>query len=181
MFVKVYAEKLDDAFEDPRMDVVEQLLAKVPKDSSDAAAASALAQRIAAGREQSRAQAKKRDESLAAARKPVEIPPSAAAAAPQSAIDAGEPAVDAGPPHSPKPGMPYSQFTELFSGCFRPRNSILVEGRGMREAWELKDISNCRDRHPGFEDMIVIIEENQVLTNVRKDSIRMTVADGGPS
>jgi hypothetical protein len=179
MFARIYGEKLDEAFDDSRMEMVEQLLAKVPADSSDAAAAHELSQRITAGRAQAQAEAKKRSEALAAARTPVQVPPSSFPRTSPTEMDAGAPTVDAGPPLNPSPGMPYAQFIELFSGCFRQRNSILVEGRGMREAWELKDIANCRDRHPGFEDMIVIIDENLILTTVRKDSIKMVVADGG--
>ena len=46
LFVRVYAEKLEDAYVDPRMGQVEQLLNEVAVDSADYAAAQQLQARI---------------------------------------------------------------------------------------------------------------------------------------
>lgn len=180
LFQRVYAEKLDEAFDDDRMPKVEQLLANVPATSSDAPAARQLSERILTGRAHQREETKKRKENLAAAREPVTLPPSQYVR-PNVEVAAGTPppAVDAGPPRNPSPGMPYDQFVDLFSGCFRQRGSIMVEGHGMKETWELKDITNCRDRHPGFDELIVLIDENKILATVRKDAIQKVAADGG--
>src|ERR1043165_3536874 len=67
LFRKIYAEKLDSAYDDPRMGAEERLLSVVPPQRLDAPLAEDLKQRIASGRAKLRAEAAERTEEPEAA------------------------------------------------------------------------------------------------------------------
>jgi len=58
-----------------------------------------------------------------------------------------------------------------------------MQGRGMRETWELADRTSCRLEYPGHVDVVLLIEQGRVLTLLPRSAIRtVTVtADGGPA
>jgi hypothetical protein len=176
MFRKLYAAQLDDAYADPAIAQVEELLRQVPDDSSDFADAQALSRRTREGRSRlQEAEAIRRAASAQAmASAPYERMQVRAAQPPE----ATPPVEDAGS-NQPWAHMPLSEFTRRFSGCFKSSDRINVLGQGMHDSWELKDIANCRDRHPGFDQLLVLTNGTEVAMNIAKSLIEYRLPDGG--
>lgn len=176
LFTKLYAAKLDDAFGDPAMAQVDALLRQVSEDSADWRAAKELARRISEGRKRLEEAQAARQVASAQASAPVPYqrmtPDAPARAAPAAQLDAGS--------SQPAPHMALSEFTSRFSGCFQQGEKITVVGKGMFDTWELKDIANCRDRHPGFERLYVLTDSNEVFLTVAKNLVTYQVGDAGP-
>lgn len=184
-FGELYGQKLDEAYLDPQVGQIEAQLQRVPEDSLDAAAAKELLQRIQQGRERMQAAAKARQEAVASASRPTQgsayMPPPAAPAPaqPPEAVDAGP--GDAGL-SGPQNGTPASELVAGFRGCFQRGAPIEVQGRGVRETWQLVgDRTACRLEYPGHVDVVLLIEEGRVLTLLPKSAVQtVTVtADGG--
>jgi len=154
---------------------VEALLQQVPEDSSDYPAASALSRRIREGRKHlQEADAARR----AAAVQAMASGPYERMAAMKRAPEPVAEAADAGS-NQPSPHMPVAEFTNRFSGCFQRSDPINLVGKGMLDSWELKDIANCRDRHPGFDQLFVLTDSKEVVTNVSKNLVEYRFPDGG--
>ncbi len=177
LFTKLYAAQLDDAFADPAMARVEELLRQVRDDSSDWRAAKELSRRIQEGRKAiADAEAARR---IASAQASAPMPyqrmtpdapkPSGAPAAPEKNAGANQPV----------PHMALSEFTSRFSGCFKAADKINVLGQGMFDSWELKDIANCRDRHPGFDQLLVLTDAKEIFTTVAKSLVEYRIGDAG--
>jgi len=178
LFVRVYAEMLDDAYVDPRMAQVEQLLSEVAAESADYAAAQQLLGRIRTGREKVQAEYNARRAAVGMANAPVQMT-SRWTSTPRP--PPGDQAADAG--HSPASGMALSDFTHEFSDCFTPWKPVQLKeqgvDRGTVDSWELKDIANCRDRHPGFADRVVLTDPKKVLYVVNRAMLETRAADAG--
>src|SRR5258707_8504871 len=86
LFVRVYGEKLEDAFVDPRMAQVEQLLNEVGVGTADYPGAQELLGRIRTGREKAQKELNARRELMRAANAPVEM---TSRWVPRSPVDAG--------------------------------------------------------------------------------------------
>jgi hypothetical protein len=184
-FGKLYAAQGDNAFESPELAPIEELLGQVPADSLDAAAANALRQRIAEGKQRMLAQQKAREEALAKAQEPTMStssgfgdsdrgsPPPAKEPEPE---DAG---TDGGTGGGPGVGTSVADLTSGFSGCFRKGEALQVQGRGLRERWELADSAACRQQYPSLQEQVMLIEDGKVLGMAPKSAIFATSADGG--
>nr|WP_211194630.1 hypothetical protein [Pyxidicoccus fallax] len=187
-FSTLYAQKLDGAFLDPQIGEIEAQLQRVPADSLDAQGARELLQRIREGRKRMQQDADAREKAIATAR---EVPPVTSGAFEDATREQTPPPAeevpDAGPPDAgstgPQAGTPASELVAGFRGCFRRDAPIQVEGRGVRETWELADRTSCRLEYPGHVDVVLLIEEGKVLTLLPKSAVRtVTVtADGGPA
>lgn len=175
LFSKLYAAQLDDAFGDPAMTQVDALLRQVPQDSSDWRAAKELAHRIEEGRKRLQEGEAARKSAAAQATTPVPYQRMTPEAPAQSAAAA---APDAGS-SQPGPHMALAEFTARFSGCFQQGEKINVVGKGMFDTWELKDIANCRDRHPGFDQLYVLTGASEVFMTVAKNLVHYEVGDAG--
>ncbi len=175
LFSKLYAAKLDDAFGDPAMAQVDALLRQVADDSSDWRAAKELARRIEEGRKQLKQGEAARESAAAQASAPVPYQRMTPAAPASSAAAA---AADAGA-SQPSPHMALAEFTARFSGCFQTGEAINVVGKGKFDSWELKDIANCRDRHPGFDQLYVLTDASEVFMTVAKNLVHYEVGDAG--
>lgn len=180
LFVRVYGEKLDEAFVDPRMVQVEQLLGEVGAESADYAAAQELLSRIHTGREKRQTELNARRELLQAASAPVQM---TSRWVPSPPVDAGVAQVPDAGAHEPANGMALSDFTHQFSDCFTPWKPIQVTedgvSRGTVDSWELKNIANCRDRHPGFQDRLVLTDPAKVVMVVSRSALEVRQADAG--
>ena len=175
LFTKLYATALDDAFADPQMARVEELLQQVPEDSSDYVAASELSRRIRDGRTRlQKAEGVRR----AAATQALASGPYERMGPLKRAPDPVAEAADAGS-NQPSAHMALAEFTNRFSGCFQRSDPINLVGKGMLDSWELKDIANCRDRHPGFDQLFVLTDSKEVVTNVSKNLVEYRFPDGG--
>ena len=178
LFSKLYAAKLEDAFEDPQIGAIEQLLNEVAPESADFPSAQELRARISEGRAQIQTRREKQRAALNAA---LAIEPYQRLGADRAPAEtAATPQPDAGAAQ-PVPGMGLAEFTQRFNGCFQSSEPIQVTGQGLMDSWELKDIANCRERHPGFDGMLVLTDAKQVAMNISKKQVKWTLPDGGRS
>lgn len=150
LFRKVYAEKLDDAYDDPRMQEVERLLSVVPPQSLDSGAAQELQQRIAGGRAAARAQR----ETAAA---PAPETPQADPWADERNDPPPPPPPDAGVPH-PIPGMTVEELKRRFSDCFTFKGNGDLPDKTKHDLYEMADGSACRKAHPELADQVLVID-----------------------
>ena len=164
----------DEAYGDPKMQQVEALLAKVRDDSSDKAAATALAEKIRAGKERLQ---KSRESAPAQGNADVAAQFKWGLDKPGDQAQAAE-APDAGP-SQPATDMALSEFRSRFSGCFEEGPRLLVSGVGMRDTYQLKAIASCRDRHPAFDQLFVLIDQEKVSGFAQRTGARMALLDGG--
>ncbi|NVJ26089.1 MULTISPECIES: hypothetical protein [Myxococcus] len=174
-FRELYAQKLDEAYLDPKMGSIEAQLQRVPQDSLDAPSAQELLQRIQTNRKRMQDGVAARDKAVASAHEVVPNAPSTTLAPPPpppppEPVDAGPP--DAGPVNGPQIGTPANELVAGFRGCFKRGAPINVEGRGIRESWEMTDGTACRLEFPGHADTVLLVEEGRVLMLLPKSSVR---------
>lgn len=176
LFRKVYAEKLDDAYDDPRMQEVERLLSVVPPQSIDSSAAQELQKRIADGRAALLAQRE------GAGAPPQEAQPPADPWADERNDPPPPPPPDAGAPH-PVPGMPVEELRRRFSDCFSFKFNGSLPDKTKHDLWEMADSSACRKAHPELADQMLVIdaEGKAVMGTVPATAlqVRYFYADGG--
>jgi hypothetical protein len=173
-FNKLYAQRLDDAFLDPRMREVEALLNRVPSDSLDAQAATELLSRIREGRARMQKAQDDTQAASAAARTPSTVSnsprdtPAELAPRPGSA-----PPPDAGPLAAIQPtaGMSMVEFNRRFADCFQIAGPVTVQGAGQKDSYELLDVSRCRTAHPGFSEAIIVADGQSVIGVVPKSQL----------
>ena len=174
-FNKLYAQRLDDAYLDPKMHEVEALLQRVPTDSLDAEAASQLLNRIHEGRARMQKAQDETEAASVAARTPstVSNAPREATAESVPKPAAVPPPPDAGPLEAIQPtaGMPMADFNRRFADCFQIAGPVNVQGAGAKDSYELVDSSRCRTAHPGFADAIVVADGQAVMGVVPKSSV----------
>jgi hypothetical protein len=174
---RLYAQELDDAYVDPRMKEAESLLQRVPPDSLDADSARQLLDRIQKNRERVEAERAERAKAVASASAPPPDPfgnrqlPQQEAAEDAGTLDAG--------PDVPRAGMTVDELSQRFSRCFQQGQSLVVEGQGLRDTWELKDLAVCRDLYPGFTDLVLLIVDGKVSNFGQKSAIRTEYVDAG--
>ncbi|HMK72124.1 MAG TPA: hypothetical protein VK454_02230 [Myxococcaceae bacterium] len=182
-FTKIYAQRLDDAYLDPKMREIEAQLQRVPADSLDAQAAADLLARIRDGRARMIKIQEETQAASAAARTPPtvslaprELPPSG-----PSPGASGPP--DAGPvePVQPTAGMPVAEFNRRFSDCFQIVGPVTVTGvgGGQRDSYELVDSSRCRSAHPTFVDAVVIADGQSLMGVVPKSALVQVAPPAG--
>jgi hypothetical protein len=174
-FNKLYGQKLDDAYLDPRMREVEALLQRVPADSLDAQAASELLTRIRDGRVRMQKALDDAQAAGAAARKPstVSNAPREQPAENIPKVAVSVPRPDAGPAEAVQPtaGMSMAEFNRRFADCFQIAGPVDVQGAGTRDSYDLVDSSRCRTAHPSFVDAIVVADGQAVLGVVPKSAL----------
>lgn len=177
LHAKLFAQKLDQAYLDPQMDRVLELLKAVPPDSSDAQAARELEQKVVTERERVRAAEERRRKAMAEALKPT---PSPFPAAPMAATPPPAQARPDAGPSQPAAGMKLAEFLEHFSGCFNPGKTIEVKGKP-HASFELRDLPSCRDGYPAFRDQVVLADEVMLIGWVPKSDVRVEfrILDGG--
>ncbi len=173
-FAALYGQHLEGAYLLPEMKEIEARLETVPKESEHANEARALLTRIRSGKEREEGLRADREELARRALEPVgsgrfeapddEGPPDAGAAA--SGQDAGAET------DQPVSGMPITELTRRFGDCFLSGETILVEGRGERPTWRLRDTLFCRQRHPGFEERVVVEEAGAVLSVAERSRLQ---------
>jgi hypothetical protein len=185
-FSKLYAKQGDAAFGDAAMDEVEALLARVPANSLDAAAAQELGARIQAGRARIRSEAQARQAAVAQARMSNVMPGSFAASETRSkpAEETPEESAEEAPEEGERPavlgvGTPEAELAKGFSGCFQKGEPVEVRNRGIRERWELADRATCRQQYASLVDQVLLIEEGKVLALVAKNSLQTVPQAGG--
>ncbi len=174
------AREGDDAYFSFDMGQIEALLNKVPANSLDTAAAAALLQEIDARRKEIQAEREQREKAAAEANKPavfdsdsrptasprpVEVP---VAAAPKNAM--------------PKVGMTVSEFESQFGGCFSSGPQIsMADTQEKVGTYVMKDITNCRERHPDLKETMVLVKDSKVMSMASRKEMkkRTQLPDGG--
>lgn len=158
LFRKAYAEKLDDCFDDPRIQEVERLLSVVPPQSIDAAAAQELKQRIIDGRAALQA---RRDAEAAPPQE--QAPPEDPWANEQSDAPSQALAPDAGPPDAgasePNVGMTVEELRRRFSDCFSFKQNIRIPDHGRHDLYERSDTVACGKAYASFNGRLLVIDE----------------------
>lgn len=177
-FNQLYAKELEDAYVNPAMKPIEEKLARVPQDSEDSIRAQELLRRIRSGRERVEARLEERRAELERVARPqpdVQFSPT------PPELDGGpevkEP--DAGPSDQPAAGMPLSELRARFGMCFEPGEPLDVVGRGRRETFVLRNMEVCRQRHPGFDQRLVIAEGDRILFIGDRKDVQMVEVDAG--
>ncbi len=164
----------DEAYSDPQMDQVEGLLRKVPADSTDAQAAQELLAQIASER------ARIAEEEAAAAAVPAQPP---APVFEEDDEDDDQLAAAAEVPDAgysqPAVGMPLAEFQSRFSRCFQTGPELMVSGVGMRDTFQLRDNANCRDLHPDFTTLLLVVEEGKIAGMAKQSATSLRLPDGG--
>lgn len=173
-FSALYGKHLEDAYLLPEMQGIEAKLERVAPESEHANEARSLLLRIRSGRERVEGLRADREELVRRAHEPVgsgrfEEPKAEVEDAGPAKASAEEPP-DAGS-EGPVAGMPISELTRRFGDCFLGGETIVVEGRGERQTWKLRDSVFCRQRHPGFEDRIVVEEAGAVLSVANRSQL----------
>lgn len=181
LHASLYAQSLDDSYLDPRMAEVEALLRQVDSSSLDYPEAVELLKKISTERTRVEAEEKERQEAMAKAMEPTVMPSTGTESAPAAAEPtAPPPAQDAGP-SQPVAGMSITEFQQRFGGCFESGPSLEVEGKGQATSYQLKNIANCRDRYPGFDTELVIVQGQTLVGTTPRSSIatESRYTDGG--
>ncbi len=177
---RLHGEKLDDAYVDPEMEKVEELLRQVSDSSADYKAAQELLAKIASERQRVAKENEERQRAIAEALKPPPMPDRTEG---QTAVQPTQPSEppDAAEPDQPAPGMSVQEFTRRFSRCFQSASPVEVQGQGRLEAYELKNIANCRDLHPSFVDQLLLVQEGRLTSPVPKSMVvvEWRLPDGG--
>ena len=174
-FNALYGRLLEDAYLSPEMEPIEEKLERVPRDSEDHLRAQELLLRIRSGRERLEGQLAERE---ANARADLDSPQDAPSQSDEE--DAGAPtaAADASS-DQPAAGMPLAQFRSRFGMCFEPGQDIEVVGKGNRSTFVLRDMALCRERHPGFDRRMIIVEGDRLLAIAEQKDLQITGADAG--
>lgn len=181
----LYAQKLDEAYLDPSIGEIEAQLKRVPADSVDSAASQSLLQRIQEGRTRMQAAQDEKRRAVKSARTLPTLDPSQTSI-PRPAEPVAAEAVDAGPGDAgviagPQMGTPASELVAGFRGCFTRSVPVTVEGRGMRDTWQLSDRTACQLEYPSHKDTSLVIEDGRVLALLPKSAMRTVrrYEDGG--
>lgn len=176
-FSALYAQKLEEAFEDPSIAEIESLLSQVGPQSLDAEDARALEARIKTGQAQAAQRQAQREEdqdalngSEQAFALPAESPPAPVAAAP---VDAGP--VDTGP----RVGTLESELVGGFRGCFRQGAPVNLEGSGPRTRWEMVDRLSCRQEYPSLAESFLLVDQGKVLLVSPNSALQRLPRDAG--
>ncbi|GMT99315.1 hypothetical protein KH5H1_34340 [Corallococcus caeni] len=181
----LYAQKLDEAYLDPSIGEIEAQLQRVPSDSVDSAASQSLLQRIQQGRTRMQAAQEEKRRAVANARTVPTLDPSSTNIPRRPEPEAAEPADaglgDAGVIAGPQMGTPASELVAGFQGCFTRSMPVTVEGRGMRDTWQLSDRASCQLEYPSHRDTSLVIEDGRVLALLPRSAMRTVrrYEDGG--
>lgn len=174
-FTKLYAQRLDDAYLDPKMREIEAQLQHVPADSLDAQAAADLLGRIRDGRARMLKAQEETQAASAAARTPPTVSVSPREPSPAPGAPPGVAPPDAGPGEAVQPtaGMAVAEFNRRFSDCFQIAGPVTVTGAGggQRDSYELVDTSRCRTAHPTFVNAVVIADGQSLMGVVPKSAL----------
>jgi hypothetical protein len=175
LYEQLYVTQLDEAYGDPKMDEVVELLGKVNKRSVDAPSAQALMHAIEHGRDDLAKAHAEREKLQQAAAEVVATP---------STIDPTHVLgrADAGPPQDPfGPGALISDINKDSGGC-------LVAAEQFREnvtnksgtLYRLSANAACKDKLPGFVGQVVMVSEGKVYRRVSEAEVpRPPAASGG--
>jgi hypothetical protein len=174
------AREGDEAYFSLDMAQIEGLLKRVPSKSPDYAAAQGLQLEITTRRKDIQTERERHAKELADANKPAvfsnDSPRFAQPAAAPAAVEAAAKGA------MPKVGMTVSEFESQFGGCFASGPQItMADSKEKAGTYLMKDITNCRDRHPDLKETMVLVKDGKVMSMAgRKEMKKRTqLPDGG--
>ncbi|MHB1845741.1 MAG: hypothetical protein ACYCWW_13015 [Deltaproteobacteria bacterium] len=164
LYDQLYAAKLDDAYGEPEMREVLELLGKVDPASSQAPEARELRAKVTQGI----AEFERRAAKVSAAER-------AASGPPAEAVPSELPGAARSPePDGPPLGLQKGAFLARFGDCFELRGSY-QEGQRLGEAYRLR--SSCAERYPALAESLVVLMGGRVSSAVPLSEVH-TVAGG---
>ncbi len=172
LYNQLYTASLDDAYADPRMLRVQELLHKVDPASGQAQEAKDLLEKV----EKGIAEASARAARVAADQKAAEAPGKMDHPA---FAEPARPAAPAGPPASgPALGMTRDEFVGKFGDCFE-RKGDYEQGPKRGEAFAL--LPACKEKYPAMVESLVVLLDNRVASLVPLKEVTVRTVDaGGP-
>ena len=178
LYQQLYATELDDAYADPKMDVVVAHLKHVDPSSADADAAADLLGTIDRGRaglSKQRAEEAKLEASTALALKQPTINPT-------TVLNANEPQ-DAGAAADPTgEGASIADLNQQSGGCLVADQPFREEGTGKTgTVYKLSVYSACHDKLPGFVGQAVMVIDGKIYRRVPVADTRQETTDAGAS
>lgn len=177
-YSSVTARMGDDAYADPEMARIEELLKQVAADSLDHQAAVDLQAQITAERKRVAEQEAQRKADMdmlrtddAPAPDPTPEPP-----------PPPPPADDQNPENAstqPQVGMDEGAFMKSFVGCFVEGEVITLSNVGKRaRSFALRSDPECAKKHPAFATQLVLLSDGKVIARV--DKSRVTTVEVTP-
>jgi hypothetical protein len=180
----------DAAPEDPAAGEVLALLARVPAESADAAAAAELRQRIEGERRARSEERARREKLVAAAGAPQAIPAPSEGGGGAAATSAERAARDE---VASLRGEKLEDFRAARGDCFERRGPVSVTsadgGARPGELWALKPGDACREKYPALESQVVVFTDGalsdvapaaSVRTSERRERVALgALPDGG--
>ena len=171
LYNQLYARSLDDAYGDPQMAQVADLLAQVDPKSLQVGEAQDLLAKVTAGMADYRARAVKVADEQRAVNAPstfkgfgaVDLTPRGVAPEPATAM-------------APTLGMTRDAFTARFGDCFA-RQGDYEQGDKRGEAFAV--LPACVARFPAFADSLVVLLDNRVSSLVHTKDVAVRVVDAG--
>lgn len=169
-YSSVTARMGDDAYADPEMARIEELLKQVAADSLDHQAAVDLQAQIAAER-------KRIAEEDAQRKADMDMLQNDDAPAPDPTPEpAPPPPADAQNPENastqPQVGMDEATFMKSFVGCFVEGEVITLSNVGKRaRSFALRSDPECAKKHPAFAAQLVLLADGKVIARVDKSRV----------
>jgi hypothetical protein len=158
IYQQLYAQELDDAYGDPRMEQAAALLAKVDPHSVDAQAAKSMLASIDTGRAALQKQRAEREKMAAAAAASFK---KASSIDPQQILAASAP--DAGSADPFGSGAAIADINATTGGCLIEGEPFREQGTGVSgTVYRLAKSSQCQDKLPGFAGQIVLVTDGRV-------------------
>jgi hypothetical protein len=156
LYQQLYATQLDDAYGDPQMDEVVELLHKVDSTSSDAHPAQMMLGAIERGREELAKQRAEREKMAA------RLPPTPVVNIdPEKVLAAGR---DAGFPQDPfGPGGSVAELNTQSGGCLSDNEPFAEQDTGMTgTVYRLAPSEACKNRMPGLVGQAVLVVNGRI-------------------
>jgi hypothetical protein len=172
LYTQLYAAKLDDAYGDPKMQLISTLLSKVDPASSRAAEANELKAKV----DQGIADFRKNQEAVAAAQQEAAAPAKWTGSSGEAALDVPAPAAPPTGAAGPSLGMTRDAFLGKFGNCFEIKG-IYQQAAKQGEAYALK--AACAKKFPALGNSLVILLDNEVTRLLPMSEVTTLVPDAG--
>lgn len=166
------AELGDDAYLDEQMSAVEALLARVPVESTDAAAAAELSKLIVSERKRVEAEAARHQRELDSAGNAPDLPDS-----PRTPEAAGG---GAGDSWELTAGMTVADVNKVSGDCFSRAGSIKLRKPDDTEldgeVYQPRDSATCRERYAQYTGRVLVFRDGKLAGNFTKSELQREAA-----
>jgi hypothetical protein len=179
-FNALYAQKLDGAYNDPAVEEVLALLAKVPPESPDAAGAAELKARIEAGRKGLAEEERRRQEMMRVAANTGGFV--SAEGGGGGGGGGAEGAADGGEDGGAAEGQAAEDFETAHKGCVQKGLGFQVQGSDVKgDAWELVASDACKAKFPALVGKRVYVAGGKVYRIEEAEKGKVVEWTGDPN